>query len=337
MKTVSVIMPVYNARDTVALAIGSLGAHACEDVEVIAVDDGSTDGSGELLDVMARESGRLRVLHIPHGGIVQALTAGIEEATGEYIARMDADDESLPGRLDAQRAFLDEREDIGLVGGQVLFGGDRMRAQGYALHVDWLNGLRTPEEIALERFVESPFAHPSVMFRHDLIVRHGGYRDGAFPEDYELWLRWMDAGVRMARIDRPVLRWNDPPQRLSRTDTRYSIDAFYGIKARYLSRYLQRINPFHPEVIIWGSGRTTRRRVRMLQQQGVVVRSWVDVDPDKIGHVIEDAPVIAADNLPGPGEAFSVSFVGNRGARERIGSWFGRHGYRKGVDFLHAA
>lgn len=335
MKTVSVILPVCNAVHTVRQALDSL--EVTGGMEVIAVDDGSTDGTGELLDVLARASGRLHVLHLAHGGIVQALTAGIEAAEGEYIARMDADDESLPGRLDAQRAFLDGREDVGLVGGQVLFGGDRTHARGYALHVDWLNGLHTPEEIALERFVESPFAHPSVMFRRELIAGHGGYRDGAFPEDYELWLRWMDAGVRMARLDRPVLRWNDPPQRLSRTDARYSVDAFYEVKARYLSRFLQRSNPFHPGVIIWGSGRTTRRRVRMLQQHGVVVRAWVDVDPDKIGHSIDGAPVIAADDLPGPGKAFSVSFVGSRGAREWIGSWFASRGYRKGVDYLHAA
>ncbi len=342
MAVISVILPVHNACDTLRTAVESLGAdvlHAAEpgSIEVIAVDDGSTDGSGEALAAMARTAPWLRVLRIPHSGIVAALNTGIAAARGACVARMDADDASLPGRLLRQREYLDAHPDIGLVGGRVEFGGDRRSAHGYALHVDWLNTLDTPEDIALARFIESPFAHPSVMFRRSLVQRYGGYRDGAFPEDYELWLRWMDAGVRMARVDAPVLRWNDPPDRLSRTDPRYSVDAFYTIKARYLARWLARENPFHPEVYLWGAGRITRQRVRRLQAEGVRVRAWVDIDPAKIGQHIEGAPVLSPDQLPAPGSCFVLTYVGNRDARTEIASWLDARGYRLGRDYLHAA
>lgn len=342
MSPVSVILPVFNNRDTLRAAVESLEAEAiCAaepgGVEVIVVDDGSTDGSGELLDTMAAAASWLRVLHRPHEGIAAALNVGLAAARGDFIARMDADDLSLSGRIARQRDFLLSHPDIGLVGGRVEFGGDRVHARGYALHVDWLNGLTTPEEIALERFVESPFAHPSVMFRRELIAAHGGYRDGEFPEDYELWLRWMDAGVRMARIDAPVLLWNDPPGRLSRGDPRYSVDAFYSVKAHYLARWLARENPLHPHVIVWGAGRITRKRVRLLQREGVEVHAWVDIDPDKIGQRINGTPVLSPDQLPAPGSSFILTYVGNRDARSEISRWLAANGYRHGIDFLHAA
>ena len=114
----------------------------------------------------------------------------------------------------------------------------------------WTNGLLTHEEIALARFVESPLAHPSVMFRRSLVERWGGYAEGAFPEDYELWLRWLDAGVRMEKLADPLLIWNDSPTRLSRRDPRYAAEAFYRVKARYLARWLA---PQHAQGTVHGA------------------------------------------------------------------------------------
>lgn len=339
---ISVVLPVHNAVETVRTAVESLEAHHLHAaspgiVEVIAVDDGSSDGSRKLLEALAAMHPWLHVLPQRHGGIVKALNAGLDAARGRYIARMDADDVSLPGRLAAQREYLDANPDIGVVGGSVEFGGDRVASRGYALHVDWLNSLATPEDISLARFIESPVAHPSVMFRRTLVERHGGYSDGEFPEDYELWLRWMDAGVRFGRIDAPVLRWNDPHERLSRTDPRYGIETFYDVKARALARWLERENRHHPEVIIWGSGRNTRLRVQPLQAQGVEVLAWVDVDPRKVDREIHGIPVIFPDEIPEPGRCFIIPYVGTRHAREQICTWLTRRGYRLGVDFIPAA
>jgi hypothetical protein len=226
---------------------------------------------------------------------------------------------------------------VRLVGCQVEFGGDRETHAGYALHVDWTNSLTTPEEIGLNRFVESPFAHPSVMFRRELLARHGGYRDGPFPEDYELWLRWLDAGVAMAKLPEKLLVWNDPPGRLSRTDARYSFQAFYETKAVYLARWLARYNPRHPNVVVWGAGRETRKRAEHLVRHGVRVTHYVDIDPRKIGQTIHGRPVLAEDQLPGPAEAFVVSYVGSRGAREDIRHRLTARGFREGAHFVMGA
>src|SRR5262249_16983697 len=155
------------------------------------VDDGSTDGTCEIVRALAREEPRIVVIEQAAAGVADAANAGAAVARGEFIARMDADDASHPERLREQGAWLaaEKTRDVGVVGSLGEFGGDRAASAGYALHVDWTNTLLTPEAIALNRFVESPLVNPSVMFRRELVARHGGYRTGNFPEDYELWLR----------------------------------------------------------------------------------------------------------------------------------------------------
>lgn len=148
------------------------------------------------------------------------------------------------------------------MGNRVRFGGDPHVAAGYARHVSWTNRLLTHDEISLARVVESPLAHPSVTFRRELVERWGGYREGDFPEDYELWLRWLEAGVRMDKLAESLLVWNDSPTRLSRCDRRYDKEAFYRLKARYPGRWLAAHNPHHPAVVRSASGtsRSLRRR-----------------------------------------------------------------------------
>ena len=333
---VSVVMPAFNAAETIARAVRSVLAQTYRDFELIVVDDGSTDETAAEVRAAANGDLRVRVLGFPHSGIVSALNAGIAAARGELIARMDADDEMDPRRLEAQVALLAERPDIGVVGCLVEFGGDRDEAVGYALHVDWLNSLCEPDEIALHRFVESPVAHPSVTFRRVLVDRLGGYVDSDEPEDYELWLRWMDAGVRFAKVPEVLLRWNDSPTRLSRTSVRCAREAFYTCKTRYLARFVRR-QAGPRGVWLWGAGRKTRKRFAALESEGIALAGYIDIDPDKIGRRVGGRPVRSPDDLPQPDEAFVIGGVGVRGAREDIRARLEAHGFRLGADFVPAA
>ncbi len=190
---ISVILPVWNAGDTLEPAIKSILGQTEEDFELVIVDDGSDDASDNIIARHAAADGRVRPVFIPHSGIVTALNIGLSQARGRYIARMDADDLSHPSRLEKQASYLDRNPDTGLVSCLVEHLGDHKEKAGYAHYVDWINSLTSHEEIYLNRFVESPLAHPSVMIRRELIDTHGSYRDGSFPEDYELWLRWLQA------------------------------------------------------------------------------------------------------------------------------------------------
>jgi glycosyltransferase involved in cell wall biosynthesis len=304
---------------------------------LIVVDDGSIDGTAAILDELRGAEPRLRVLRQEHQGIVSALNCGLACAKGMLIARMDADDESHPERLTEQEALLAREPGVGLVGCLVSFGGDRSRAGGYALHVDWMNSVLTPEAIATQRFIESPFAHPSVVFRRELLDQCGGYREGDFPEDYELWLRWLDAGVRMTKVPRELLTWHDRPERLSRADPRYSAEAFYRCKAIYLAQWLRRELERSRSVLVWGAGRLTRRRAEYLLEHGIEIAGYIDIDPGKIGRRLDGRPVLGPTDLPPVQSCFVLGYVAKRGARDLIRGHLQARGYVEGKDFLVVA
>lgn len=336
---VTVLLPVFNALGTLPRAVESVRRQTFTDWELVAVDDGSSDGSGEWLQRAAREEPHLRVVRRPHEGLVAALNTGLSIAASPWIARLDADDECTPTRLEEQLRFAALNPDLGVVGSLVEYAGDREANAGYAHHVDWLNTVVTAEEIGIARFIESPFAHPSVMFRRELADRHGGYRDGPFPEDYELWLRWLEAGVPMAKVPRPLLRWHDPPGRLSRIDDRYSPEAFYRLKAAYLARWLRQalMSSGERQVLVWGAGRVTRRRVSILQAEGVRISAFIDIDSRKQGTQRDGRIVLAPEEIPGPDRALVLGYVAKRGAREAQREFLIGRGFQEGRDFLFAA
>jgi glycosyltransferase involved in cell wall biosynthesis len=340
MPDVSVVMPVYNAATTVERAVASIRGQTWHDWELIVVDDGSTDGTRGILRGLAQAEPRMNLIEQAHMGVVAAANRAMTAARGAMIARMDADDEAFPARIAEQAAWLaaPKNRDVGVLGSLVEFGGDRAANAGYALHVDWVNTLVTPEQIALHRFVEAPLANPSVMFRRELVEKWGGYRAGDFPEDYELWLRWLDAGVRMAKVPRVLLTWHDSPTRLTRTDARYSPEAFFRMKAEWIAREVGRIARGRA-VFIWGAGRPTRKRATHLGAHGVRIAGYIDVDAKKITPAIGGTgmPVIAMERLPRPDEAVVLGYVSSRGARDFIRTELRARGFVEGRDFLMCA
>ncbi len=333
----SVILPVHNGETFLAAAAESLLGQTDPDFELVAVDDGSTDATPDILQHLAARDRRVRVHRQAHSGVAAAANHGIGLARGAYVARMDADDLAHPDRIALQAGYLDRHFEVDLVATRVRYLGDARRNRGLAVFVDWNNSLTTPEEIADYRFVESPLIQPTVMFRRELPERFGAYRDGPFPEDYELWLRWLQHGVRMAKLPQKLLDWRDSPGRLTRTDPRYSVEAFYRAKSPYLYRWLAARNPHHPGVVIWGSGRTSRQRQRFLTELGVQIRAYVDIDPRKIGYTIDGAPVIWPEDLPAPHECFVLGWVGSRGAREDIETRLQARGFQRGLHYIPCA
>jgi glycosyltransferase involved in cell wall biosynthesis len=200
---VSVVLPVYNGEPFLTQAIDSVLAQSFRDFELIAIDDGSTDASGEILDRFARADSRVAALHQANAGMVAALNRGLSLARGELIARMDQDDVAHPERFARQVAFLVAHPHVAVVGSAVTLideAGKRIRDVDYP---------GTHE--AISEFLErgSPLAHPTVMMHRDAVRGVGGYRAAyRYAEDYDLWLR-MAERCRIANLPDRLLRYRD--------------------------------------------------------------------------------------------------------------------------------
>lgn len=289
------------------------------DFEVVAVDDGSTDGTRDILTQWAGSDKRVNLVLQAHQGIVEALNAGLRNCQGEYIARMDADDISHPKRFAKQVAFLDQHPGEALVSCRVRGYPPGEMRQGFSIYLDWQNSLLSDEAIRREIFVESPLAHPSVMLRRDSLMEMDGYQEHGWPEDYDLWLRMYLAGKRFAKLPEYLLDWREHPARLTRRDSRYSLENFLRLKAHYLVR-----GPLtgRDSVIVWGAGMIGRRLSKHLKRQGAPLEAFVDVDPGKIGHTLRGLPIFAPGDLPAWWRSSSnpvvLAAVGARGARKLI-------------------
>lgn len=332
LPAVSIVMPFHNAAATLPACLASIGRQSMGDFELLAIDDGSDDGSAELVAAAARADRRIRLIRAGRVGLVAALNQGLVEARAPLVARMDADDLMHPARLALQRAELEARPALALVASRVALFPHRLVRAGYAEYVRWQNRLLTPAQIANEIYVEAPFAHPSVMFRRDLVVGLGGYHDGPFPEDYELWLRMHAAGLPMARLPRVLLAWRESPGRTSRLDPRYDRERFDALRARFLATD-PRLHQGRP-LVYWGAGRSTRQRARLLIAQGFAPVAWIDIDPRKIGHTVWGAPVRPRGWLARAPRPFVLVYVTNHGARDLIAGWLSELGYAAGEDYL---
>jgi GT2 family glycosyltransferase len=336
--TISVLMPCYNASDTVDQAIASIREQTFSEWELIAVDDGSEDDTLSQLHRWAERDPRIHALAKDHSGIIPSLNIGLETCRAPFVARMDADDLAHRQRLAKQVQFMHRRPSIAVVSCLVeAFPAEDVR-EGFRIYLGWLNALTTPETIAREIYIESPLPHPSVLMRREWITRMGGYQEHGWPEDYDLWLRMHRAGAQFAKVPEVLLQWREHGERLTRTDSRYSVENFLRAKAHYLCA-----GPLRGSdgVILWGAGQMGRRISKHLQRGGAELAAFVDIDPDKIGRQRRGCPIIPQQDLPAWLDRFQnpvvLAAVGSRGARETIRSHLKALGLIEGKNWWAVA
>lgn len=341
MTFVSIVMPCYNASATLDDALHSIFIQTYKEFEIIAIDDGSTDSTASILqnwNPQDRLGAKLRILNQPHAGILHALNNGISSSKGDYIARMDADDRCHPERLEKQVQMLETNPNIDVAGCLVQAFPEDLVREGFRIYIDWLNSLVTNEDIRREMFVESPLAHPSVLIRKQYLEKIGRYEEHGWPEDYDLWLRMYIQGAHFAKVPQFLLEWRESPNRLTRQDSRYSVENFLRAKAHYLVQgpLLDR-----DAVIIWGAGMMGRRLGKQLIRVNAPVKAFIDIDPRKIGRTRRGRPILAPEALTKEWEKYDnpvlLAAVGARGARNLIRQRLEHLGFVEGKDWWSTA
>ncbi|MHB1067124.1 MAG: glycosyltransferase family 2 protein [Candidatus Nanopelagicales bacterium] len=207
---VSVVLPVYNGAEHLRAAIESVLAQDFADIELVVVDDASTDGSLAVAESFADP--RITIVALPrNGGLAAALNHGIERARGTLIARQDQDDVSAPTRLSTQVALLAREPETVLVGTWATI--VRQRPDGEWVIVGRHQHPTADERLRFRLLWNNPFVHSSVVFRRSAFDSAGGYGtdpEESFPEDYDLWSRLARFG-RLANVPEELVTYRESP------------------------------------------------------------------------------------------------------------------------------
>lgn len=213
--SISVLMPVYNAQKYIKAAVGSILNQTLTSFEFIIINDGSTDESLKILEGYALQDARIKLVSRENQGLIKTLNEGLKLAKGRYIARMDADDISLPSRFEKQLKYLEKNSDCIAVGTSAQL----IDADGDI--VGTMACLQTHSEIdgAHLKGHGGAIVHPSAMIRREETLVAGGYLD-EYPhaEDLDLWLRLAEVG-KLANIPEPLFLYRQHLDSIGYTKT----------------------------------------------------------------------------------------------------------------------
>ncbi len=243
---VTVLMPVFNSAPFLEASVESILAQTFQDLELLIIDDGSTDQGCEKLRSLTDP--RLRVIRqAENQGIVAALNAGLLAARGKYVARMDADDIAMPGRLARQWQYMESDSTIGLCGSRFEFFGERT-GPGWVTYFE-------PDEIRVAMLFENPICHPTVMIRREVLQKADLKYPAEYPfaEEYALWLDLMRV-TRLTNLVDTLLRYRSHPTQASQ------------LKSEMQSRSMERVIRRQLDSI--GLGSATAGEVALHQSLG---------------------------------------------------------------------
>lgn len=314
------LVPVRDAAPWLEASLASLWRQSFRDFEVVAVDDGSRDGSGAILERAAAREPRLRVVRGGPRGLPRALATALRHASAPLIARHDADDLSHRDRLAAQVAFLRAHPRVAVVGCRVRLFPAAAAGAGMRRWARWHNGLLDHEAMRRDVLVDSPLAHGTALARRAWIERAGGWVERGWPEDVDLWIRLLALGGRFAKLPRTLYGWRQHAASATRRDPRYAEARFGALRLAGLRRlHGARFRAVH----LVGAGRALAAWRRRLPAAGIAVRSAV----------LQGRP---QPRLPLPGAPLVLVFSAAP-ARERWRRHLASAGMREGRDFVFVA
>lgn len=330
---VSVLLPAWNAADTLPACLRSLRRQTEPRWECVLADDGSNDDTVAIARAAARDDPRIRVLALPHRGLVATLNAALDDCRAPLVARMDADDLMHRERLAAQLALLEREPRLAAAGCHVrLFPRARLGA-GLRAYERWLRSIDSPRRVREDALVESPVAHPTLILRAGVLRAHG-YRDMGWAEDHDLLLRLLAAGHEVGVVPRRLLAWREHPRRLTHTADAYRIERFTACKAHFLaSGFLAGSDTY----VLWGYGHTGRALRRALLAHGKRPSHVVELHPGRLGQTIHGAPVIPPEALPALRPPKLLASVAGSEARSQIRTALRTWGFTELHDFVCVA
>jgi len=299
---ITVLMPVHNAAPFVADAIRSILHQTFAHFELVIVDDHSDDES--MTRVAEFNDARIvRLSNMGPRGVAHALNVGLQAARAKYVARMDADDISLPNRLQRQFDFLEAHSHIDIVGTHIAI----LETSG-KVRKDLALRPRLPGHTRWSLLFYCALAHPTVMARRSVLVGLGGYDERFVPaEDYELWLRAVQAGNAIANLDEILLHYRMNPQGISVSAAEEQEETALQLSKQALENAMPVLAPIDRAVL------------RMIKNPDSLPRRTVSSAMDRAIEILESSTVIMRE--AGTTEAEMNAIVDDAGFLARRLVW----------------
>lgn len=220
---ITVIMGAYNCADTLSQALESIFAQTYKDWDIVICDDGSSDGTKELARKYSEKyPDKIKLLENTENiGLNRTLNKCLHYVTGEYIARMDADDISLPERLEKEVSFLDSHPEYAIVSSPMIY---------FDENGDWGHGAMQERPIAIDFINGTPFCHAPSMYRTEAMKKVGGYstdKRTIRAEDYDLWFRMYANGFIGYNLQQPYYKMRDDNNAYHRRKFKYCLNEAY--------------------------------------------------------------------------------------------------------------
>ena len=311
---VSILIPFRNTEAFLTECLQSIIEQQYRNWEVIAVDDHSTDGSWQILEVFVTLDHRFRVLKNKGQGIISGLQTAYANSTGSFITRMDSDDIMPVNKLKVLATSLLEYGKGHLAVGKVRYFSIRGISNGYARYEDWLNKLTEKGANYLDIYKECCIPSPCwLAFRQDLDVC-GAFMGDQYPEDYDLCFRFYEKKLRIIPCSEVLHYWRDYDRRTSRTSEHYAQNYFLDIKLRY---FLKLDWDTERPLAIWGAGSKGKTIAAKLLERNIPF-DWLCDNPNKIGKKIYGIPMKHYTSLANFPNAQSIVTVANNQSQKAI-------------------
>ncbi|MCB9185500.1 MAG: glycosyltransferase family 2 protein [Flavobacteriales bacterium] len=311
---ISILMPVKNAEPFLNDCIESILNQSETNWELIAVDDGSTDSSYDLLQQFAEVDTRIKPLKNNGSGIIDALRLAYANSSGELITRMDADDKMAPDKLKILKRNLKSSGKDHIAVGKVKYFADGTLGDGYQRYETWLNGLTGTGANYSDIYKECVIPSPCWMVYREDLERCEAFRPNTYPEDYDLCFRFYRENLKVIPCNQVLHYWRDHPTRSSRNDENYADNRFLELKVKW---FLKLDHDPQKTLILWGAGAKGKAIAKLLIEKNIEF-VWICNNPNKIGKHVYGKEMLPTDAITQAGDAQVIVAVANLIEQEEI-------------------
>ncbi|MFV0540940.1 MAG: glycosyltransferase family 2 protein [Aestuariibaculum sp.] len=327
---VSILTPFKNTEVFIEDCIISIVNQTYTNWELIIVDDGSTDGSFDIVYAYTKKDKRIKLLKNKGNGIIDALRLAFKSSNGNYITRMDSDDIMPEYKLEILLKNLLQNGKGHVATGLVAYFSDKGISDGYKKYEDWLNALTRTGNNYSEIYKECVIASPCWMLHRNDLITANAFNPNRYPEDYDLTFRFYKYHFKIIPCNIILHYWRDYQTRTSRTHDNYAENTFLDIKLHYFLEL--DFNNSRP-LVVWGAGFKGKTIAKILVKQNIPFY-WICDNPKKIGKSIYNQTLQPIAFLNQINNAQSIVTVANPKAQKDIKAYFKTRNMKAAHDYF---